>query len=139
MAAVLTEEEKVRVRHHCGYLNVQAVATFVLGVPAAVETQFMIEGAMDRVLPAAVPQVVRHLEILDSIETQMVENHELLQVKALGEIEVNSTGRDREQVQLRQTYDYWVNSLCNLIGVVRNPFDKRKGAFGGGLNARVQH
>lgn len=138
MTTLLNEEEKVSIRHHTGYLNVQAASTFVLGVPASVETQFIIEGAMNRLLDAAVPRVRQHLETLDNIESQMVGNHELLQIKKIGEIEVNSTGEDREQRQLRQSYNYWVDSLCNMLGVSRNPFDKRLGHFGtGGINVRV--
>ena len=47
------DQEKVRIRHHTGYSNVSAAQSFSLGVPAAVETAFLIEGAMNRVLPAA--------------------------------------------------------------------------------------
>lgn len=136
--SALNAAEKVKVRHHCGYLNVQAAQTFVLGTPAAVETQFIIEGAMDRVLEEAIPELRRHLNILDSSEEQMVMNQELLQITKIDTITINSTGEHREQRQLRQTYDYWVDSLCNLMGVVRNPYDKRLGHFGnGGINARV--
>jgi len=130
----LTEHEKVKVRHHAGYLNVAEAATFVLGTPASVETQFIIEGAMNRVLEVALPEVRRHLQILDSLEEQMVFDHELLAVESLGEITVNN----REQYQLTQRYDYWVNSLCNLLGAYRNPFDKRWGSGGPSVNARVQ-
>jgi hypothetical protein len=129
----LTDVEKVKVRHHTGYLNVQDAQTFVLGTPASVETQFIIEGAMNRVLEIALPEVRRHLQILDSIEEQMVEDHELLAVEALGEITVNT----KEQDKLTRRYDYWVDSLCNLLGADRNPFDKRLNSGGAGINARV--
>lgn len=136
--SALSALEKVKVRHHCGYLNVQEAQTFSLGTPAGVETQFIIEGAMNRVLADALPEVRRHLRILDNIEEQMVCNLDLLQVKRLGEIEINNQGPDREQRQIIQLYDRWVDSLCNLMGVFRNPFDKRKGALGtGGVNVAV--
>lgn len=135
--SALNEQEKVKVRHHLGFLNVQDAQTFVLGTPASVETQFIIEGAMNRVLEAAVPEVRRHIQILDGIEDQKIQNLELLQITSLGEIAVNSTGPDREQVQLEQQYDYWVAALANLLGCYRNPFDKRKTARGG-VNARVR-
>lgn len=136
--SALNQAEKVKVRHHLGYLNVQEAQTFVLGTPAAVETQFIIEGAMNRVLEEALPEVRRHVQIMDSIEEQMVANHELIQITKIDTIDVNSTGQDREQRQLRQTYDYWADSLANLFGIYRNPFDKRLGHFGrGGINARV--
>lgn len=138
--SALSLQEKVKVRHHLGYLNVEESQTFALGTPASVETQFMIEGAMNRVLPEAVPEVRRLLQVLDSIEEQQIMNLELIQVKKLGEIEINSTGEDREQKQLVQVYDRWVESLANLIGSYRNPFDKRLGKLGsGGINVAVQH
>lgn len=136
--SALSSAEKVKVRHHLGYLNVQEAQTFVLGTPAAVETQFIIEGAMNRVLEEALPEVRRHLQILDTIEDQMVQNLELLQIKKIDTIEVNSTGSDREQKQIVKVYDRWVESLANLLGTYRNPFDKRKGS-GGSLNARVSN
>lgn len=126
----LTEHEKVRIRHHTGHLNVAVSATFVLGTPAGVETQHIIEGAMNRVLESALPTLRDHINILDSIEAQMVDDHELLAVKKLGEIEI----ADKEQDNLDKRYDRWVNSLCNILGVVRNPFDKRAS---GGVNVPV--
>ena len=127
----MSDQEKVKIRHHTGYLNVAAAFTFVLGSPAAVETQFLIEGAMDRVLEVALPEVRRHLQILDSLEGQMVEDHELLAIRSIGEITVN----EDEQKKLTGRYDYWVDSLCNLLGCMRNPFDKR--LKGRGLNVSV--
>lgn len=134
----LNELEKVKVRHHCGFLNVQEAATFVLGTPASVETQFIIEGAMNRILEEAIPELRRHLSILDQIEEQSIQNIELLQITKIDTIVVNSTGPDREQRQIRETYNYWVDSLCNIMGIARNPFDKRLKNFGlGGINGRV--
>jgi hypothetical protein len=136
--SALNEHEKVKVRHHLGYLNVQEAPTFVLGVPGAVETQYTIEGAMNRILEEAVPEVRRHIQILDSIEEQSIANHELLQITRIDTIDVNSTGEHREQRQLRQVYNSWVDSLANLLGTTRNPFDQRLKHFGlGGINARV--
>ncbi len=134
--AVLSSVQKVKIRHHLGYLQVSAVATFALGTPAAVETQFIIEPAMDKVLQEAVPELERHLSILDQIEQQGLDDLELLAVNQVGEIGVNQG----EQAALLTKYNYWADSLANLLGVMRNPFDKRlpqNRAGGGGLNARV--
>jgi len=127
----LTEQEKIKCRHHLGFLNVAEASTFVLGTPAAVETQFVIEGAMNRVLEAALPELRRQLQILDSIEEQMVADHELLAVEKIGEI----TLRKDEQEALVRVYDRWRESLANLLGVYPNPWDKR----GGGINVPVVH
>lgn len=129
----LTEEEKVQLRHHTGYLNVAEAQTFVLGVPAAVETQFIIEGAMNRVKESALPLVRKLLGYCETVEAQKVCDLELAAVNRLDSIDINQ----EEQSQLDRQYDYWVNSLCNAIGCARNPFDARKFNASGGINVRV--
>lgn len=116
-----TPEEKVKMRHHLGYLNVTQSATFVLGLPQAVETQFIIENAMNLVLPEAETEARRHIGILDSIEEQMVCDHDLLAVNKVGEIEV----REDEQEALDKRYHHWRNALANVLGIYPNPWDRR--------------
>jgi len=130
---MFTDEEKVRIRYHAGYLNVAASQTFVLGAPAGVETQFIIEGAMNRVLPEAETLVRNLLAKCDFVETQILENQELLAVTAVGEITV----RQDEFQALQQRYNWWRKALVNALGVDVNPFDKRY--TGIGLNVSVQH
>jgi hypothetical protein len=133
-----TAEEKVRIRHHMGYLNVTNAATFSLGIPQAVETQFMVENAFNLVLPEAEGEVRRHVGILNGIEDQMVCNLELLAVTKIGEVGV----REDEQDRLKREYLYWQQGLANAMGIVANPFDKRYSSFGGatgGLNVSVVH
>ena len=127
----LTNAQKVKVRHHMGYVNVGQVATFALGTPAALETQFMIETAMNKVLPEALPELERLVGILDAVEEQKVADLELAAVNEVGEISVNQG----EQRQLDKQYAHWQAALANLLGVPPNPFDGRQGARG--LNARV--
>lgn len=117
----LTEQEKVRVRHHTGYLNVAEAYTFVLGSPSSVETQFIIEGAMDRVKESALPLLRDLIRRLDLLEDQMVEASDLLDVSSLGEITIDPNLRRKRIAE----YDYQCGGLCNLLGVTRNPFDKR--------------
>lgn len=128
-----TQEEKVRIRHHLGYLNVDAVQTFVLGSPAGVETQFLIEGAMNRVLPEALNLARNILAKCDFVEAQILDNQELLAVTAVGEITV----RQDEFQALQGRYHYWRNGLANVLGCYPNPFDKR--FEGTGLNVSVNH
>jgi hypothetical protein len=123
----LSVDERVRIRHHMGYLQVADAYTFVLGSPASVETTFIIEGAMDRVLEAAIPLMRKILQTLDAIETQSVDDLELLAVTSLGEIDVNT----EELPKLERQYDKWVAKLSNMLGCPRNPFDKRFAATSG--------
>lgn len=128
----LTEDEKVKIRHHLGFLNVAEAMTFILGTPAAVETQFLVEGAMNRVLESALVQVRRHVQILDTIEQQKIDDLELLAVTKVGEIEI----RQDEQEALDRQYERWQASLANLLGIYPNPWDKRNGS---GFNVPVMH
>jgi hypothetical protein len=127
----LTEQEKVLIRHHLGYPNVDEMMTFVLGVPAALETNFIIEGAMNRARESALPLIRNHIQILEKINAQKVDDLEVLVVTELGEITINP----KEQAALDEQYLYWANSLANLLGVYLNPFDKR--GQGGGINTPV--
>jgi len=132
----LSAEERVKIRYHLGYLQVQQSATFVLGIPAAVQTQFMVEPAMDKVLLDAEPELRRHLSILDRIDNQMIDDLELLAVDQVDEIKVRGT----EQKELWQQYDRWRHSLANILGIIPNPYDQRLNSAGvGGINARVIH
>lgn len=131
-----SDVEKTRIRHHLGYLNVQAAQTFALGTPAAVETQFLIEGAMNKVLPEAEVLARDLLAKCDAVESQINENQELLAVTQVDEIGV----RPDEFEQLVKRYHYWRNGLANALGVYPNPFDKRFGAGSAiGLNVPVIH
>jgi len=116
-----TDDEKVRIRHHLGYLNVAGSQTFVLGTPAAVQTQFQIEGAMDKVLPAALPKARQLLQYLETIEAQMIGDLELLAIDAVDEITIRKT----EQPELKREYQYHREGLANLLGIYPNPYDKR--------------
>jgi len=131
---MLTEDEKARCRYHAGYLGVGEASTFVLGIPSAVQTQFMIEGAFNRVLPSAEARIRRNLDVLDALDAQLFENADALVAKKVGDIELN----EDEFKQLMKRYLWFVNGLCNTLGVQRNPFDRRF-TQGGGINARVAH
>jgi hypothetical protein len=130
----LTDAERVKIRHHLGFLNVTEVATFFLGIPAATQQIFLIESAMNLVLPAAEPEVRRHLRILDGLEEQDIEDAELLAVVKVGEIEVNPK---ELMVLFQQQYRKWRASLANLFGVRPNPYDER--FVGLGVNVPVIH
>lgn len=135
MAAVITEEERVRARHHLGYLSVEAAQTFVLGIPAAVQTQFMIEGALNRILPQAVELFRQLLCRLDGIEAEVFCGVDLASVDKLDSIDIRS---DRLET-LAKYYLLAAEALSNLLGVPRNPWDMRTWLQGasGAINVSV--
>jgi hypothetical protein len=138
---VLTEGEKVRARHHMGYGGVQQAQTFVLGVPAGVQTAFMIEGALNRLMPQSEGFFRDLLARLDGIEAQILGDQENLAAKKVGTIEINTD----EFKQLMSQYIHWQGALANMLQVPPNPFDQRPycgagyGSSGGGMNVPVQH
>jgi hypothetical protein len=130
---MLTEADKNRARHHAGYGQVQAAQTFVMGVPAGVQTQFMIEGALNRIMPSAERGFRTLLDRLDRIECRIEESTEDVEVESLGDIKINA----KAFVRLVERYRYWQGALCNLMQVPPNPYDMRWTSAGGGINVPV--
>jgi hypothetical protein len=133
----LTPEERVSIKHHLGYPNAQMIETFVLGVPAAMESLFMLEGAMNAVAPAAEERVRQSLERLESVDRQIHDNQDALVLSKADEVEF----RENELELLQRRYTRWQGELCNLLGVPGpNPFDARfSAASGQGINVSVSH
>ena len=131
----LTEDEKASARHHLGYLQVTAAQTFVLGVPAAVQTQFMIEGALVRVLPSGHARLRLLLCRLDEVEGEVFGGLDLASVDTVDEITVSA----ERLKKLAGYYKIAQQALGNLLGVPPNPWDMREWLMGGALNVAVNH
>jgi hypothetical protein len=130
----LTDEEKTKARHHLGYLNVQAAATFQLGVPAAIRPSFMVELAFEKVLPSAANMVRVLLCRLDDVEKRVFDL-DMAEVVKTGNVEI----REKRLQELANVYCVAQESLGNLFGVPPNPFDMRTWVTRGraGLNVPV--
>lgn len=131
----LSEADRERVRYHLGYLNVEPVSSIILGFPSASQAAFLVERAMDRVLPFAIPRVLRHLQELDCIEDQMSGSRKRLEAQQLGELKLrNSNEEPMEADLLEREYQRWAKRLADLLGVPINPFSERfrSGFYGGG-------
>lgn len=113
-----------------GYLNVQEASSFFLGVPSAVQTQFLIEPALNRILASAEPMFRKYIEALNGIECQILEDQSNLAATKIGNIEVNT----EEFKMLMNQYKFWQGQLANLLGIPPNPFDQRPGFGQGGAN-----
>ncbi len=131
---MFTDDVKVRIRHLLGYQNVGAIATFAMGVPAAFQTTFQLESAMNKVLPEAESLTLKLLDRCEAIEEQMGGDMELLAIEQLGTITISKEEMDK----LRKEYLYHRDAVANVFGVPANPFDFRF-MGGSGLNVTVQH
>lgn len=123
----LTEEEKSRTRHHCGYTQVTAIATFFAGIPQAIQPLYMLEEAMNLLMPSGEEMVRHHLRILDAIETLDVQNLSDVEAAEVGEVSLDPKFYEKRWKQYRR----WQGSLCNILGVLPNSYDFRNAVMGG--------
>lgn len=130
----LTEDEQVKCRHHLGYPNVGAVQTYAFGVPAAMQTTFMIEGAMVRVLAQAESRLRFLLDKLDQAECKIDDILGIVEISKAEDTEFDPDALSK----LARIYKIHQQSLANLLGIVPNPFDQRDWLQGsGGINVAV--
>lgn len=129
----LTETEKVRARKHMGYVSAKERPIISLGLPSVSPTQSSFEAILNEIPQAALPEIRMHLDLLDGIQKQGLDDLELLAVTGVGSIAIASD----EQKKLREQYDYYVAELSNLLGVSRNPYDVRLQV--GSINVSVMH
>jgi len=128
MADTLTDEERAQIRYHLGYPNVSAVASYQIGVPIPVQTAFLVESAMGRVIPLAIPKVREILALLDNIECRMIEGQKRLAANKVGEIEV----RPEEIPQLEREHTRWAQRLADILCVPLYPFSAKFRSTGAG-------
>jgi hypothetical protein len=132
MASPLTDQEKERVRYHLGFMQVQPAASIQLGLPAATQTSFLIENAMNNLLPAAVPRVQRILQTLDGIEGKLVEAQDRLAASQLGDLVLRGSEQGQTETDLlEREYRRWTGRLADIFGCHRYPYSER--SQGGGL------
>jgi hypothetical protein len=116
-----------------GYGGVSlAYVMSVGGLPAPLETTFMVEGAMNRVMPESEDQLRVTLKRLDTIDDQLFCDRSNLAAERIGDITVNL----KQLQMLRQEYLYWRSTLAAMLMVPPNPHDPRFG-LGGGINIPV--
>lgn len=140
MAITLSEMDKERVRFSLGYLNVEPSAAISLGFPSAGQAEFLVERAMNRLIPATVGRIQSILNILDSIESQMVEALRRLKAIKIDEITLrNSTEDSTEQDLLEREYRRWAQRLADNLGVPLNVYSERFRSVGMGYNHSVNN
>ncbi len=130
----LTPEEKVRVRYHLGYAEVNEYTGFVAGGPAGLQSAWQVEGSMNRLLEASLPLVRSKLAACDALDDSRSDEDmvDVALVTKLGDIEISPLSFEHRD----RMYQQRVAELARALGVTVNPFDP---ARGGGLNVSVRH
>lgn len=116
--AVLTEEEKARVRYHLGYPQTDPVASIQLGVPAAGQPQFTVELQMNRIPNSAIATIRSLVGRCDVTEQAIFDCQSRMVAKSVDEVDLNP----EEANMLRTEYRYWVQKLSDNLGAPINAY-----------------
>ena len=118
-------EEKARIRAHLGYLNVQPAASVSYGIPKPIQTMFLLEVAMENILPTGEDRVRFILQTMDRIECLLVEAQERLAAIQLGDLQL----RENEPDMLEKEYFRWGGRLADQLGVPFYAYSNRYKQF----------
>lgn len=116
-----TPEEKANIRYHLGYPNVEPVSGYGLGIPIPLQTSFILESTMDRVIAVFEPKIRELLEVLDGIECNMVKAQKRLSANRVGDIELRQT----EISQLEAEHSRWAKRLADCLCAPIYPFSTK--------------
>lgn len=121
--------EKERIRYHMGYLQVQPAASISYGIPAPIQTLFLLESAMDRIISNAEDRVRKLITVLDEIECRMLDGQNYLMADQLADITIRKNHID----QLEDEYCRWAARLADTLGAPLYPGAERfRRLFGAG-------
>lgn len=109
--------EKERIRYHMGYLEVAPAASIQYGIPRPIQTMFLVESAMDLVIPAAEDRVRSLITTLDEIECRMRGALDYLVVEQLSDITIRQDHIDK----LESEYCRWAARLADTLGAPLYP------------------
>ena len=109
----LTDQEKERARDHLGYPEVQALTALTFGVARPLQTLFLVEQALNSLLPVAENRVRSILGVLDGVECRLIAAQDRLAAKRIDNLEL----RDDEPAQLEAEYRRWGYRLADTLGV----------------------
>jgi hypothetical protein len=127
---VFTEEEKVRIRYHLGYLQSDLVLSTLLGISALAQPQFLVEGGMNRMPDTAVSMVRMLIGRCDQTEQQLFDAQEFIVASKVDETEINPD----KIPQLQERYRYWTQKLADQFGV---PINAYSAAFQAGAGTAI--
>jgi hypothetical protein len=116
----LTPPQRARIAYHLGFPGISQATAIALGFPAASHTRFILESALERLLPDYEPMVLRALTECECIDGQLADARKnRIQVSSVDTINLRGPG---ELEDLEDQYSLWTDKLADLLGVVKNPF-----------------
>ena len=131
--ATLTEEEKASIRHHLGFFQVAPSTSIFMGFPAATQTSFLLEPAMDHILDSGVGHIRDDIAECDRIECEIKDARFRLQAKSVEGIDLNP----QELTQLKIEYAEWAKRLADDLGVPVNAYADKFRYMGGPMPLNI--
>jgi hypothetical protein len=132
----LTPEERQQVRYHLGFVSVAPAASINFGIVRPIQTLFLVEQAMNYLLPVGEAKVRQIIGILDGIECRLVDAQDRLAAKSLD----NLTMRPDETDALENEYYRWGGRLADTLGVpfyaYSNRYKRHGKAYAGSIPVR---
>lgn len=111
------DAERERIRYHMGYTEVSPAAGLAQGLPVPIQTLFLVESAMDRVLQAAEDRVRKLIVILDKIECKQEEALDFLPVDQVDQTTIRKDHLDKLEIE----YCRWAAKLADVMGAPLYP------------------
>lgn len=112
MTTQFTLDERARIRRHLGYPNIQPAAGMSFGIPIPIETLFIVESAIEKIMPEAMNDVRRFVAQLDEVECQMAAARSTLGVSVVDGINI----RPDHIPMLENEYTRWQGRLADILG-----------------------
>jgi hypothetical protein len=126
MTVRLTEYDRARVRYHLGYLQTEPTSSIHLGYPAMSQALFLVERAMDNLIPSAVEIVQKNLDHLNSLECMLFDAASRLKVQSVGDVKLRTSNDEPSETVLLEKEIYrWASRLADNLGVPLNPYSER--------------
>lgn len=115
-----------------GYLNVEPGPSITLGFPSAQQPEFLLERAMDNIIPGAVGRIIDTLDTLDCLESDLRGAVKQLSVQQLGEMKLRNDNNEPNACDLiEREYVRWAKRLADDLGAPLNVFSERFRSLGG--------
>lgn len=131
-----TDEEKQRIKYHLGYPLVKSAASLSYGMPKPLQTLFLVESALNLVIPVAEDKVRQLIATLDTIECRLQDAQTRMAATSVDTL----TMRRDEADALEAEYRRWANRLADLMGVPLYAyslrFQRSGGTFAGSIPVR---
>lgn len=140
----LSPLDKDRTLFHTGYTSASTAGAIQFGLAIPMQTLFLVESAFGTFPEIAIPRLQRLLGICDNIIFgKLVESQDYLVAARLGDMALTNSKESNARTGtmhpdlLRKEYVFYVELICDTLGVPKYPFSARFQKSSGAGNGRI--